>query len=411
MTLRRSLCWAVRSSIIPFYKHKSPLNPLFLQYLRPSTAISDLKLQRQNSTMPRPRSASATVKTPPPADPTVSLIENAISLTPLSELGPNVFTNTRPQWQPMGARGIYGGSVIAQCLLAAQLTVPPQFVVHSMHCYFVLAGNSNIPIIYHVDLVRSGRSFHTRTVQAKQRGNVIFTTTLSFTIPLATKFEEGQDIVKVVKHQPKFPSGVKGPEECENEFQVIDRLQKSGRWDEEQANLARAKSKQDAFEFRPVGLSPDLHLPPDTPISSVAPAEKVMRQWVRSKTPIKDPLFFNPALAYVSDSWFIGTVGRVNPDAGRDKVGMMVSLDHTIHFHAGEKTSLDDWLLLETRSSWAGEERGLVRMNVWTQSGELLAQCLQEGMVRLKDGREGTEVQHAASGASTPKELKESAKL
>ncbi|KAI5785300.1 HotDog domain-containing protein [Pyronema domesticum] len=208
----------------------------------------------------------------------------------------------------------------------------------------------------------------------------------------ATKFEEGQGVGRVVKHQPTFPSGVKGPEECENELQVIDRLVKSGRMNEEQAELARARYSQDPFEFCSVGVSPDSPQSPDTPINS-------------------DPLFYNPALAYISDSWFIGTVGRVNPEARRDKVGMMVSLDHTIHFHAGEKTRLDEWLLLETRSSWAGEERGLVRMNVWTQGGELLAQCLQEGMVRLKDGREGTDVQHAAAGTSTPKELKESAKL
>jgi acyl-CoA thioesterase II len=49
-----------------------------------------------------------------------------------------------------------------------------------MHCYFILAGTSDIPIIYHVERVRSGRSFATRTVQARQRGNVIFTTTISF---------------------------------------------------------------------------------------------------------------------------------------------------------------------------------------------------------------------------------------
>jgi acyl-CoA thioesterase 8 len=49
-----------------------------------------------------------------------------------------------------------------------------------MHCYFVLAGAPEIPIIYHVERIRSGRSFATRTVQARQRGNVIFTTTVSF---------------------------------------------------------------------------------------------------------------------------------------------------------------------------------------------------------------------------------------
>jgi acyl-coenzyme A thioesterase 1/2/4 len=59
-------------------------------------------------------------------------------------------------------------------------TVPSDFAVHSMHCYFVLAGDSEIPILYHVERVRDGRSFITRTVQARQRGRPIFTTTLSF---------------------------------------------------------------------------------------------------------------------------------------------------------------------------------------------------------------------------------------
>jgi acyl-coenzyme A thioesterase 1/2/4 len=92
----------------------------------------------------------------------------------------DVFTNTRALWHPPGARGIYGGAAIAQSLSAAMRTVPSDFAVHSMHCYFVLAGDSEIPILYHVERVRDGRSFITRTVQARQRGRPIFTTTLSF---------------------------------------------------------------------------------------------------------------------------------------------------------------------------------------------------------------------------------------
>lgn len=49
-----------------------------------------------------------------------------------------------------------------------------------MHCYFVLAGDAELPILYHVERVRDGRSFITRTVQARQRGRPIFTTTISF---------------------------------------------------------------------------------------------------------------------------------------------------------------------------------------------------------------------------------------
>lgn len=92
----------------------------------------------------------------------------------------DVFTNTRPLWHPPGARGIYGGAAISQCLAAAQSTVPPNFLPHSMHCYFVLSGDSQLPILYHVERVRDGKSFATRTVQARQKGRPIFTTTLSF---------------------------------------------------------------------------------------------------------------------------------------------------------------------------------------------------------------------------------------
>ena len=122
----------------------------------------------------------ATLIRPPPVDDSQSDMESVLELTSLSDIDPNLFTNTRPLWHPPGARGIFGGAVIAQTLSAAQKTVDPDFTIHSMHCYFVLAGNAEIPIIYHVERVRSGKSYATRTVQARQRGRVIFTTTMSF---------------------------------------------------------------------------------------------------------------------------------------------------------------------------------------------------------------------------------------
>lgn len=109
-----------------------------------------------------------------------------------------MFTNTRPLWHPPGARGIYGGAAIAQCLSAAQKTVPPDFYPHSMHCYFVLSGDSQLPVLYHVERVRDGRSFATRTVQARQQGRPIFTTTLSFD-------REGSWGKKEIKHTRKKP--------------------------------------------------------------------------------------------------------------------------------------------------------------------------------------------------------------
>lgn len=147
----------------------------------------------------------STLIRPPPVDPSKSPIENVLELTQLSDIDPDLFTNSRPLWHPPGARGVYGGAVIAQCLSAAQRTVPKDFSIHSMHCYFVLAGNSEIPIIYHVEHVREGRSFATRTVQARQRGRVIFTTTMSF-----VKENTGGELK--VEHSTEMPH-VPGPHE------------------------------------------------------------------------------------------------------------------------------------------------------------------------------------------------------
>ncbi|KAI4129950.1 MAG: hypothetical protein LQ347_003566 [Umbilicaria vellea] len=166
-----------------------------------------------------------TLVKPPPVDPSKSPIENVLDLTTLVDIGPvssrslprllqslvnlirsllfsgqDIFTNTRPLWHPPGARGIYGGAVIAQTLAAAQHTIPSNFVIHSMHCYFVLAGDASIPILYHVERVREGKSFATRTVQARQRGRCIFTTTASFV-------REGSGGEKTVSHELDLPEG------------------------------------------------------------------------------------------------------------------------------------------------------------------------------------------------------------
>jgi acyl-CoA thioesterase len=43
-------------------------------------------------------------------------------------------------WKPIGARGVFGGQVVAQSVNAALKTVPETYSVHSLHSYFVLAG-------------------------------------------------------------------------------------------------------------------------------------------------------------------------------------------------------------------------------------------------------------------------------
>lgn len=76
---------------------------------------------------------------------------------------------------------LYGGQAVTQSLMAAQSTVDdPALHVHSLHGYFILAGNPAIPILFEVERVRDGKSFATRSVKAVQENRCIFTTIVSF---------------------------------------------------------------------------------------------------------------------------------------------------------------------------------------------------------------------------------------
>ncbi|KAJ5407446.1 hypothetical protein N7501_008113 [Penicillium viridicatum] len=360
-------------------------------------------------------SKRVTIFDPPAQDHSKALIENVLDLTPVVDLGRDVFTNTRPLWHPPGARGIYGGAAIAQSLSAAMLTVPADYAVHSMHCYFVLAGDSEIPILYHVERVRDGRSFVTRTVQARQRGRPIFTTTLSFS-------RVGSGGEKTIHHAVSKPD-VPLPEEAEPG-----------------SLKALSNAGGGPFESRKAGI-----------LNRTSPnqEDKKVRRYIRARGAISEQGGYQAhlsALAYITDSYFIGTISLVhdiprfsspaelekllnalkNPsdlddeditralrelkeeeaaelrrrlegalnrattgknEADHKELGMMVSLDHSIYFHNPRAFRADEWMLTEMESPWAGEGRGLAIQKIWSKDGVLIATCMQEGVVRLKQDK------------------------
>ncbi|KAL8778443.1 MAG: hypothetical protein Q9203_002320 [Teloschistes exilis] len=344
---------------------------------------------------------STLIRAPPP-DPKKSVIENVLELTPLKTIGPDIFTNTRELWHPPGARGVYGGAVIAQCLSAAQQTVPPPsasndhavFLIHSMHCYFVLAGDSTIPILYHVERVRDGKSFVTRTVQARQKGRCIFTTTLSFV-------KEGSAGEKTIEHAWDLPA---------------DALAKLNEGTGEEKSYGYADAEALGVQgFGPL-VTRRLGIVNNNSIDDSAVIQsKKTRQWLKARGQISSDAGLAPhmsALAYMSDSYFIGTIVRVHglwrfpserrsrnsQDSSRkhegadieeenssaeerqlrNSIGIMVSLDHTIYFHRPREIKADEWLLSENEAPWAGDGRGMVLQRIWNKRGVLVASCIQE---------------------------------
>ena len=143
---------------------------------------------------------------------------------------------------------VFGGQVIAQALVAAQRTVAPNLNVHSLHAYFILAGDSALPIDYAVDPIRDGRSFATRRVVASQNGRAIFALSASFQV-----FEEG------LEHQVSMPDVAK-PETLMSDHELVKTF--GAKLPEA---VQRSWARERPIEFKPVSLAHFLtkdNLPP-----------------------------------------------------------------------------------------------------------------------------------------------------
>ncbi|RJE27633.1 Histidine acid phosphatase [Aspergillus sclerotialis] len=322
-----------------------------------------------------------------------ALIEEVLELTPVLGTGPDNFTNVKPLWRPPGNRGIFGGIVIAQTLVAAQKTVAPDFPVRSMHCYFVFAGDGEVPILYHVERLVDTTEYVVRSVSAKQGDRLIFSATLSF-----TKFDEnnaGRVDYSVPPPAVEKPADVGSGWDSGQPFQLVT------------ASFDRTFAKPEIKKFR---------------------------QWALSRGKISSSggqQAHLGALAYLTDSFLLGTVYRAHlvrrfssptamqrlqhvksqpePDMEalqyfqaladiekRDlggnyqtdkEVGMMVSLSHSIYFHNPAVVRADDWLLSEMETPWAGDGRGMVVSRWWSSDGVLIATCVQEGVMRMNESK------------------------
>jgi acyl-CoA thioesterase-2 len=249
---------------------------------------------------------------------------------------------------------VFGGQVIGQALVAANRTVNGR-LAHSLHAYFLRAGDPSVPIIYHVDRIRDGGSFSTRRVVAIQHGLAIFSMAVSF-----HKEETG------LEHQikmPEVPPPESLPSEAELKECLIDRLPEPVKayWQRERP-----------IEIRPVDLS--RYLSPE----NRAPSQQV---WIRATGQLGDDQSLHQCvLAYASDFTLLDTALSAHGRFVFDPRLMLASLDHALWFH--RKLRADDWLLYAQDSPISGAGRAFCRGMLFTREGELVASTAQEGLLR-----------------------------
>ena len=280
-------------------------------------------------------------------------LNKVIETLDLEEIELNHYLATSPN---EGWQRVYGGQVIGQALVAASRTVSTDRSAHSLHGYFLRAGDTDIPILYKVDRIRDGKSFTTRRVVAVQRGQAIFTMSISFQVD-----EAG------LNHQFDMPD-VPLPDTLPTDEEI--RQQQAKSWP---AEFQDSFSGSSAIQVKPIDPVDMLHPEPAPPIQ---------RCWMRcgEKLP-DDPRIHQCVLAYLSDWSLLDTATRPHAVSFMQENVQVASLDHAMWFHRPFRA--DEWLLYDQDSPSANGARGFNRGLIYNLAGELVASTTQEGLVRI----------------------------
>lgn len=243
----------------------------------------------------------------------------------------------------------FGGHVAGQSLVSAVRTVDPRYQVHSLHGYFLRPGDAKERTVFIVERTRDGGSFATRRVNAIQHGEIIFSMGASFQTD-----QEG------IHHQDAMPAapppdGLPGLDS----IKVFDDagFKQFEEWDvcivpREKLQLTQGKASQ-------------------------------QQVWFRHRDPLPDdPVLHICALAYMSDLTLLGSAQVTHLDV-REHL-QVASLDHAMWFMRAFRA--DEWLLYDQSSPSANGGRSLCQGKIFTQSGEMVAAVMQEGLTRFQRG-------------------------
>jgi len=280
------------------------------------------------------------------------VLNDLLSLLALEPLGPGRF---RGQSQDLGFGAVFGGQVMGQALSAAQQTLEEPRGVHSLHCYFLRPGDVRFPILYEVEHIRDGKTVSTRRVQAYQHDKPIFYLTASFQVE-----EPG------LEHQKPMPQVV-GPDGLKSERQ----------WAQELSEQIPAHLHDKLLSDKPIEMRPVSFI---NPLQASA-CEPMRWVWFKANGSMPDdPAIHRYLLAYASDFNFLPTALQPHGVAFFQPGLQVATIDHAMWFHRDFR--FDDWLLYAVDSPSASGGRGLVRGEFYSREGQLVASCIQEGVIR-----------------------------
>ncbi|KAK6465304.1 thioesterase-like superfamily-domain-containing protein [Scheffersomyces coipomensis] len=298
----------------------------------------------------------------------------------------DTYEGVNPLTKPMPrSRGVYGGNLCGQAIVVALETVPADFVPHSLHSYFVKAGDDKIVCQYKVEKLSDGRNFANRLIKVLQNNDLKYIVMISL-----TKKNSMSNSIKEynLNADKKLPLPIEFQKEINSEFFKYSRDELPTYDNFEINNIFQYKFPPNYIDHK---LNDNEH--------QVSAADRELSFWIRinddstgkSLTPYKYAGF-----GLISDSVFLSSLSRVLHlpnyenglpiDSGPGHF-FSVSLDHSIYFH-DDAFEPKDWIYVTFKTPRFSNNRAMLTAHYYDQNGKLFASIVQEGLVFFRNGTE-----------------------
>lgn len=258
---------------------------------------------------------------------------------------------------------VYGGQVIAQSIMAGALTVNSSRLPHSVHGYFIAPGDIHQDVLFDTEILRDGRSFSARRINATQSRGAILTAIASYQ-------EDGQN---GVDFHDSMPIDVPEPKSLASASDLMAPYA-------DKSDFASYYVDDSPFDIRYV--NPSVMFAADE--ESAARDSGKQMVWMRAKTDATTPrltqLQHRAILAVGCDQIMMEPVLRRSGLNFMARGIAFATIDHSMWWY--ENLDVTQWHLYVQDSPVAGHGRGLCEAKVY-QDGKLVAAMTQEAMIRV----------------------------
>ncbi|MCK1679378.1 acyl-CoA thioesterase II [Bradyrhizobium sp. 147] len=249
---------------------------------------------------------------------------------------------------------VFGGQLIGQAMAAVCRTVKDR-VPHSMHGYFLKAGDPQVPIMYRVETLHDGKSYSSRRVTAIQCCDAISSIMTSF-------HAEEQSALDHQETKPALPPPkILTLEELGNQRMCVEVPEFIRRYYGIEFLMGET-GRYFGHKFE----------------------DGRIHVWIKTAVKLPDdPMLHTCALAYASHYSLLDAVTARYGCKPFDSRMIPASIDHAMWFHRAFRA--DDWLLYTHDSPSAQRGRGIARGLIFKPDGTLVAPVAQEGRFERAD--------------------------